>query len=63
MLGQGGACAGNAVLGNIEVQNNTAAMAVVGNTVGGSLQCSGNSSINGSGNKVFGNKQGQCATF
>ncbi len=63
MLGRGGACAGNAVLGNIEVQNNTAAIAVVGNTAGGNLQCSGNSSISGSGNKVFGKKQGQCATF
>ena len=43
--------------------NNTAAIAVVGNTAGGNLQCSGNSSISGSGNKVFGKKQGQCATF
>lgn len=62
-LGQGGACAGNTVLGNIRVENNTAATTVIGNQLSGNLQCSGNTSITGSGNTAQGHKQGQCAAF
>ena len=63
MVGQGGACSGNTVLGNVQIENNTAAMTVIGNKISGNLQCSGNSSITGSGNTASGHKQGQCAAF
>ena len=63
MIGQGGACTGNTVLGNVQVQNNTAPITVIGNTVSGNLQCSGNASITGSGNTVSGHKQAQCSAF
>jgi hypothetical protein len=42
MIGQGGACTGNRVRGNIEVQDNTAAISVIGNTVFGNLQIQNN---------------------
>jgi len=57
-----GACGGNAVMGNVQVQNNTAAVEVGFNTVTSHLQCSGNTSVTGGGNTAS-SKQGQCAGF
>jgi probable HAF family extracellular repeat protein len=54
---------GNTVSGNLQVQNNSAPVSVIDNTVSRNLQCSGNTAITGNGNKVSGNKQGQCAAF
>jgi probable HAF family extracellular repeat protein len=42
MIGQGGACSGNTVHGNTQVQDNTAAMSVIGNTVSGNLRVQDN---------------------
>jgi hypothetical protein len=55
--------------GNVQVNNNSGsiAAAVAGNTIGGNLQCAGNTpappgvSDGGVPNTVAGNKQGQCA--
>ncbi len=67
MIGQGGACTGNTVLGNVHVEDNTAPVTVIGNKVSGNLQCSGNASITGSGNTASddGNERdnNQCAAF
>ena len=81
-IGSTTGCAGNVVLGNIQVQsnsassvidsntvysnvidkNNTGATQVFTNTISHSLECSGNSSITGGGNKAA-HKQGQCSSF
>ena len=63
MVGEGGACTTNTIRGNLQVLNNTAAVSVIDNKVAGNLQCSGNTSISGSGNTVAGQKQNQCSSF
>lgn len=61
--GAGAGCAGNTILGNVQVNNNNAPATVVGNTIAGNLTCTGNTSISGSKNTVSGQKQGQCSSF
>jgi hypothetical protein len=47
----------------LQVQNNTgSSTTVTGNNVANNLQCSGNTTITGSGNTAA-LKQGQCAAF
>ena len=54
---------GNTVTGALQVESNTGPSTTVSNnTVTSTLQCSGNTTITGSGNKAQ-TKQGQCATF
>ena len=57
------------VSGNISVQSNTPAIQIgnggpavcsKGNTIGGSLSCSGNMNVTSGGNTVGGHFQGQC---
>jgi hypothetical protein len=50
------------VKGNVQINNNAAAEVFV-NTIGGNLQCQGNTTIIGSGSTVGGHEQGQCAGF
>jgi hypothetical protein len=57
-----GLCRGNTVTRNAAVENNTGATQVFTNTIGGNLQCSGNTTITGGGNTAA-RKQGQCARF
>ncbi|HTB74094.1 MAG TPA: hypothetical protein VK762_12660, partial [Polyangiaceae bacterium] len=52
--------AGNTIRGSAQIVQNSAAMTVDNNKVGGSLQCSQNTSIVDSGNTVAGSTQGQC---
>jgi hypothetical protein len=54
--------AANVIGGNLHIQNNTASVQVLSNTIGGNLQCGGNSSISGSGNTAA-SKSGQCSAF
>jgi len=58
----GTSCAGNAIKGNVQFQNNTGAIQVTGNTIGNNLQCQNNTTITGGGNTAR-SKQGQCAMF
>jgi hypothetical protein len=53
---------GNIVKGNLQVQNDTGQTIVSNNNVAKNLQCSGNTTISGSGNTAS-QKQGQCAPF
>lgn len=55
-------CPGNTIAGNLLVQDNAGAVQVSGNTAGKNLDCSGNSSLTGSGNTAN-QKLGQCAAF
>jgi hypothetical protein len=57
MIGDGAGCAGNTVSGNLQVQENAAAMTVANNTVGGNLQFQNNTSTTNtvSGNTTNGN--------
>jgi hypothetical protein len=55
-------CYGNSVGGNVDVQGNTAPIAVYDNVVGKNLSCSQNTSITGAGNSAL-KKNGQCAAF
>jgi uncharacterized repeat protein (TIGR03803 family) len=57
-----GACPGNSIGGDLEVDNNTAQVQVFNNTIRDFLMCSGNTSITGGGNTAR-EKQGQCSTF
>ena len=52
----------NTVGNNMLVQNNTGSSQVFNDVVTNSLQCSGNTSITGGGDKA-GQLQGQCASF
>jgi hypothetical protein len=56
-------CAGNAVGGNVQVQNNTAAINIFGNTIGSNLQCSSNTPNPAGGSNSAKTKQGQCSSF
>lgn len=47
--------------GNMQVNKNVGYPTTVQNNyIGGNLQCEGNSAVNGNGNTVAGNNQGQC---
>jgi hypothetical protein len=50
------------VKGNMQIQNDAGSTTVFNNKVGANLQCSGNTTITGSGNTAL-QKQGQCAGF
>jgi beta-glucosidase len=54
-----GQCGGNTVDGNLTFHGNTASSTLTGNTVKGSLSCSGAVAV--AGNKVTGRIEGQCA--
>jgi hypothetical protein len=57
----GQACGGNRLNGNIVVARNQAQIEISDNDVGGNLTCRGNSPPPvGGGNRVQGNKEGQC---
>ena len=54
-----GSCWGNSIAHDLQIQNNTGSIQVVGNAVDGNLQCQNNSSfVEGSNAAV--NQQGQC---
>jgi len=55
-------CAGNVIGNDLQIQNNTASVQVYGDTVGGNLQCSSNSSIAG-GSDTAKQTQCQCTGF
>ena len=55
-------CPGNTIGGNMQINRNIATVQVYDDTVGGSLQCKGNSSIIGGGDKAE-SLQGQCGAF
>ena len=55
-------CPGNSINGNLQVTNNTGAIEVFNDVAKGNLQCQGNSSITGGGDKAN-SLQGQCAGF
>lgn len=55
-------CLGNVLGSNVEIQNNSGATAVYGNTVTNVLACDNNSSIVGGSNSAS-IKQGQCSAF
>lgn len=55
-------CYGNSVDGSVDMQGNTAPLAVYDNLVGKNLACSNNTSITGAGNSAQ-KKNGQCAAF
>jgi uncharacterized repeat protein (TIGR03803 family) len=57
-----GSCAGNAIGGDLEVDNNTGSVQVFNNSAQDDLTGTGNSSITGAGNTAK-NKIGQCSTF
>jgi hypothetical protein len=62
--GSGKTVYGNRVGQDIQLFNNCAGTDVSRNTVNGNLQCKSNGSpFTGSGNRVYGNKQDQCARF
>lgn len=54
---------GNTVGGNLSDQNNSAATQLFNNTVSGNLNCQNDTVIQGGGNTVGKQKQGQCAAF
>jgi hypothetical protein len=54
---------GNTVSGNLMDQNNTGPTQVFNNTVSGNLHCQNDTTIQGGGNVVTNQKQGQCAGF
>jgi beta-glucosidase len=57
-----GQCGGNTVKGNLTFRANAASgNMLTGNTIGGSLSCSGGGSTAATGNKVTGRNEGQCA--
>ncbi len=55
-------CPGNSIGNDLQVNNNTAAVQVFDDTVGGNLQCQSNSTITGGGDTAK-STQGQCAGF
>lgn len=57
--------AGDRISGSVVLLNNTAAITLTGNQIGGYLQCAGNipPPVNGGGNTAAGGKFGQCAAF
>jgi hypothetical protein len=55
-------CSANSIHNDLQINNNTAAVQVFNDTVGGNLQCGGNSTITG-GSDTAKSKQGQCAGF
>lgn len=63
LLGGTANCAGNAVSGDVAVENNAAYIAIDGNKVDGDLNCTGNdpAPVVGTSNTVKGAKSGQCA--
>ena len=62
--GSGKTVYGNRVGQDIQLFSNCAGTDVSRNTVNGNLQCKSNGSpFTGSGNRVYGNKQDQCARF
>jgi len=54
-----GSCWGNSIVHDVQIQNNTGSIQVVGNAVGGNLQCQSNSSLL-EGPNAAPNQQGQC---
>jgi hypothetical protein len=57
-------CDGNAVKGNVKVEKNQAESEISDNDIGGNLACFGNVPPPvGGGNRVRGNREGQCAGF
>ncbi len=60
--GMTSACPGNTIGKSLEVKNNTAAIEVFDDMIGGNLQCQKNTSITGGGNTAK-SLQGQCASF